>query len=98
MKRNPIIKTLRGLILQGLDLEYPQALSDIAVLALLQGGGHAVGLYQVRRHLEYLSGPGKEYLELNKARRDYWQARLTPKGKDLLMGVIGEDPGVYLVR
>lgn len=89
---------VRGMILQALDLEYPNGLSDLAVLAMIQGAGHGLGRLAVWGHLEYLAGPGKEYLTLERKPRHWLLAKLTPKGKDLLAGVIDDDPGVQLAR
>ncbi|MBI4389143.1 MAG: hypothetical protein HY580_03100 [Nitrospinae bacterium] len=90
--------TLRGMILQALNLEYPNRLADEAILAMLQGAGYDIARFDLRRHLEYLSGPRKEYITLRKMGRDMWLGKLTPKGKDLLAGVIREDPGVKIAR
>jgi len=90
------IGTLRGLLLQALDLEYPEALSDMAAQAMLHGAGCVVGKREVQRHLEYLAGPGKDYLLLVKKSSTMWLAKLTPRGKDLLAGIIEADPGVLL--
>ncbi len=92
------IAALRGMILQALDLEYPNSVSDLAVQALLWGGGYDLDQLSVRRHLEYLAGPGKEYIRIGKKRRDLWLAQLTPRGKDLLDGAIDDDPGAIVAR
>lgn len=89
---------LRGMILQALNLEYPNRLADEAILAMLQGAGYDITKFALRRHLEYLAGFTKEYIALQKRGRDLWLGKLTPKGKDLLAGVIREDPGVRIAR
>ena len=88
---------LRGIILKGLDLEYPNEMSDAALQPMLQGSGYGdITKLEVRRDLEYLGGEG--YLEFGRKSRDLWLVKLTSKGVKLLEGRIDEDPGILIAR
>ena len=89
--------TKRAMIIDALYTEYPNEMSDIAVQTMMQGMGYDVVKLEVRSHLQYLSGPGKEYIVLKKQSRELWLAQLTPRGKDLKAGAI-QDPGVRFAR
>lgn len=85
----------RGMILESAEF----GLSDIAATAMLQGAAFGdVNKAAVRRHIEYLAGQGKEYININKTNPNIWQISLRPKGKDLIDGRIPDDAGIQIVK
>lgn len=68
------------------------------ILQSLVDAAYSVTPIDVDEHLLYLSGDGKEYLELNtihlEGQPDMSVAVLTPRGMDLLERNIPADPGI----
>jgi hypothetical protein len=93
---------IRGLILKILNHEYPNALSDETVLASLQAVGYAdLTRHSVREDFDYLADENKKFLKITSrpsAPGDFWMAKLTAKGNDLLDGRINDEPGVTVAR
>lgn len=87
----------RGAILAALRLEVG-GVSDLALLAYLQGSRDQVAKYELRAELDYLSGKGKEYIEIIERATRLWVVKIAPRGIDLLDERIPEDTGVVIPR
>lgn len=102
MNKNQRDSVIRGLILKILNHEYPNPLSDETVLASLQSMGYAdLVRHNVREDFDYLADDSKGYIKITyrpTAPGDFWMAKLTAKGNDLLDGRIADDPGVRVAR
>ena len=76
---------IRGKICAALRIEYPRSVSSESVLVMLKEMGHSrVTAIDVRSHFEYLKD--KDFIEITKRRRNFWEAKLMPKGVDFLEG------------
>ncbi|MEK0315638.1 MULTISPECIES: hypothetical protein [Cohnella] len=84
---------LRLLLHQGFDYT-----NDRIVDAYLKERQISCVLRSVQDHFLYLAGKGKEYIEVKHIQIDENQmaAKLTPRGVDLLYGVIDDDPGISI--
>lgn len=102
MNRNQREAVIRGLVLKLLNHEHPNSLSDETVLASLQAMGYSdLARHDVREHFDYLSDEDKKYLKLTARptnQSDFWMAKLTARGLDLLAGRIPDDLGVSVAR
>lgn len=85
-------------ILQDRGFEYVEAR---IIEALFKEHQTKSELRNVQDHFWYLAGKGKEYVEVDEIDgiskdEEQMRARLTPRGVDLLFGVIDDDPGISL--
>jgi hypothetical protein len=87
----------RGAILQALQYQ-PSGLTDLALLAFLQGRRDNLSKGELRAELDYLAGRGKEYIEFVERASRLWIVKLTPAGMDLLQERRPEDTGVSIPR
>ncbi|MBI3677381.1 MAG: hypothetical protein HY243_12280 [Proteobacteria bacterium] len=90
-------KIRRGLILQALRLEI-EGLTDITLLAFLQGSRDPVTKTELRGELDYLAGKGKEFVEIIERTSRMWVVRISPAGIDLLDENPRDNPGVTVGR
>lgn len=89
-------RLVRREILRILDAAYVQGATIELIAISLNDGGYAVTDTEVEEHLVYMRDKGYVDLAVLEAKglgRRKW-ARLLPKGKDLLDGNIGDDPGI----
>lgn len=89
------IKMLRGEILKALFNVYPRGLKESTLKKAFIGNYMNI---DVERQLEYLNGPGKEYIIVTNDDDDCPEddsiIKLSPKGYDLIDGSIDADPGI----
>lgn len=88
------IKMLRGEILKALFNVYPRGLKESTLKKAFIGNYMNI---DVERQLEYLRGPGKEYIIVTDDEEDCPEdilVKLSPKGYDLIDGSIDADPGI----
>lgn len=91
---------IRGRILKTLDNQYPTQVSIKMLAYGLKAARYECGRRQLLAHLAYLQD--KDYINIHNVgvtelelSRD--MVKLTAKGKDLVEGNIGPDPGVMLL-
>ena len=82
---------VRGKILEFLETDPKQELSDAALQSAIGLGGYGleVSTEQIRHQIEYLASKG--YLEKRTKNHSLWSAKLTAHGVDLLEGRIVDD-------
>ena len=93
-------KDVRGRILNTLNNQYPRAISFKMLSYALTAARYDCSKVQLNAHLVYLQEKG--YIKLEKVGHEEFDlsrnmVSLTAKGKDLVEGSIGPDPGVMLL-
>lgn len=91
-------KEVNGRILKILESHGFDYISDRVVEDYFKELKIKCTLRSVQDHLLYLAGKGKEYVEVKKSNVEEKEmlTRLTPRGVDLLYGVIDDDPGISI--
>ncbi len=92
-------KEVNGVVLRILQQYGFEYVSDSIVAATFKDRQIEWVLHSVQDHFFYLSGKGKEYVEIKESillDTKQTAARLTPRGIDLLFGVIENDPGISI--
>ena len=95
---DPRKRLVRKEILRSLKYAGDYGTTAEVIAATLEGCGHRVTVPEIEQHMQYLAGPGKDFIRVldlaveGMGRR--LVANLLPKGVDLLDGNIPSDPGV----
>lgn len=91
-------KMARKEILRMLRIAGPRGSTAELCARMLTEAGLDTNLTEILGHLDYMSGPGKEYIEVDEVELEGLGkraiAKLLPRGVDLLEKNIPADPGI----